>query len=390
MNYFLKKINICFILFFSIITNFIVIYANDDSLDLGLLSKSYILMEEDTGKILLEKNSHEQLPPASVTKIMTLLLIFEAIEDGKIKLEDNVIVSEYAASMGGSQVFLEPNETQTVKDMIKCIAIASANDASVAMAEYVGGSEENFVKMMNDKAKELGMNETNFLNACGLDKEGHLTSAFDIAIMSRELVKNYPEIKEYSTIWQDTIIHKTRNGESEFGLSNTNKLIKWYDKATGLKTGSTNKALYCLSGTAENDELKLIAVVMAAPDNNIRFSEVIKLFDYGFTNYNIESIGKKGDIVSEIPIYKGNRNTVTGIIDKDINIIAKKGNNINVKTEVEIPPGLTAPINQGEKIGEIIYKIDDKEETRCNIIADYSVDKINVFQMILKLFSLWC
>ena len=242
--------------------------------DLGLTSKSALLMEEDTGTILYEQNSHEALPPASVTKVMTLLLIYEGERDGKFEWTDTVQVSEHAASMGGSQVFLEEGETQTAADMTKSIAIASANDAAVAMAEFLAGSEEAFVQKMNERAKELGMEDTNFVNACGLDTEGHVSSAYDIALMSRELMENFPEIKEYTTTWQDSIIHKTRRGEETFGLTNTNKLIQWYDGATGLKTGSTGNALYCLSGTAERDGMGLIAVVMAAPDYKVRFREV--------------------------------------------------------------------------------------------------------------------
>ena len=241
--------------------------------DLGLTSKSALLMEEDTGTILYEQNSHEALPPASVTKVMTLLLIYEGERDGKFDWTDTVQVSEHAASMGGSQVFLEEGETQTAADMTKSIAIASANDAAVAMAEFLAGSEEAFVQKMNERAKELGMEDTNFVNACGLDTEGHVSSAYDIALMSRELMENFPEIKEYTTTWQDSIVHKTRRGEETFGLTNTNKLIQWYDGATGLKTGSTGNALYCLSGTAERDGMGLIAVVMAAPDYKVRFRE---------------------------------------------------------------------------------------------------------------------
>ncbi|MBQ7241750.1 MAG: D-alanyl-D-alanine carboxypeptidase, partial [Firmicutes bacterium] len=227
-----------------------------------LHSKSVILKEANTDTIIYETNSHEALPPASITKIMTLLLIYDACAEGRFKWDDPVTVSEHAASMGGSQVFLEPYETQTAADMTKCIAIASANDAAVAMAEFIGGSEEGFVAQMNEKAKELGMEDTHFVNACGLDADGHLSSAYDIALMSEELMSRYPEVKEYTTTWQDTITHNTKKGSTEFGLTNTNKLIKWYPYATGLKTGSTGKALCCLSGTAEKNGLSLVAVVM--------------------------------------------------------------------------------------------------------------------------------
>ncbi|WP_242956616.1 D-alanyl-D-alanine carboxypeptidase family protein [Tyzzerella sp. An114] len=385
----LKKTTAFFIAIILMLSNISCVFAEDNA-NLGLTSKSYVLMEESTGNVLVEGNSHEKLPPASVTKVMTLLLIFEALEQGKIKYDDMVTVSSHAASMGGSQVFLEEGETQTVKDMIKCISIASANDASVAMAEFLGGSEEGFVQMMNDRAKELGMNDTNFVNACGLDVDGHVTSAYDIAVMSRELIKNHPEIKEYSTTWQDTIVHKTRKGENEFGLTNTNKLIKQYSKATGLKTGSTGKALYCLSATAENENIKLIAVIMAAPDPTTRFNEAVKLLDYGFANYGIEQAGKKGDIVAEVPIYKGSEKTVRGKTAEDVSILIKKGEDAKIETKTETIPNITAPINEGDKIGEIVYIADGKEQGRCDIVAENSVDKINISEMMMRLLSIWC
>ena len=236
--------------------------AADSSDVLNLSAPSVLLMEASTGTILYEKNSHTVLRPASITKIMTLILIFDAIESGQISLEDTVTVSEYAASMGGSQVFLEPNETQTVDTMIKCISIASANDACVAMAEFICGSEAAFVEKMNERAKGLGMNDTTFVNCCGLDVDGHMTSAYDVALMSRELTTKYPQIHNYSTIWMDTITHVTRRGSEEFGLTNTNKLIRQYQYATGLKTGSTSLAKYCVSATAVKDGMELIAVVI--------------------------------------------------------------------------------------------------------------------------------
>lgn len=389
MNSLLKRSVAFFIVSILMFLNTVFVLA-DESTDLGLTSKSYILMEESTGEVLIESNSNEKLPPASVTKVMTLLLIFEAIDSGKISYDDMVTVSSHAASMGGSQVFLEEGETQTVKDMIKCISIASANDASVAMAEHIGGSEEGFVQMMNNRAKELGMNDTNFVNACGLDVDGHVTSAKDIAIMSRELMKNFPEIKEYTTTWQDTIIHKTRKGESEFGLTNTNKLIKQYSKATGLKTGSTSKALYCLSGTAENENIKLVAVVMGAPDPKTRFNEVVKLFDYGFANYGIENAGKKGDVVAEIPVYKGSERTITGKTSEDVNILVKKGEGAKIETKTELLPSVTAPVSEGDKLGEIIYIADGKEKARCDILAVKSIEKIKLGQMMERLISIWC
>ena len=237
---------------------------------------SAVLIEGSTGDIIYEKDKDKELVPASITKIMTLTLIFEALDNGKLTLETPVSVSEYAASMGGSQVFLEPNETQTVDTMIKCISIASANDAAVAMAEKIAGSEEAFVKKMNEKAVALGMKHTQFKNCTGLDdniESGHFSSAYDVALMSRELITKHPEISNYSTVWMDTIIHKTKKGETEFGLTNTNKLVRFYDGITGLKTGSTSKAKYCLSASARRDDMDLIAVIMAAPDHKKRFSK---------------------------------------------------------------------------------------------------------------------
>ena len=274
-----------------------------DNPELNITSASAVLMEGSTGAILYEKNKDEQRFPASITKIMTLVLIFEALDSGKIALTDKVSVSEHAASMGGSQVYLEPNETQTVEDMIKCITIASANDACVAMSEYIAGSETEFVNMMNQKAAELGMKNTKFMNCCGLDDtiaEGsHYSSAYDIALMSRELITKHPEISKYSTTWMDSIIHVTKKGETEFGLTNTNKLVRTYTGITGLKTGSTSKAKYCLSATANRNGMDLIAVVMAAPEPKTRFAEAASLMDYGFANCSMyEDDSKEMQIVN--------------------------------------------------------------------------------------------
>lgn len=252
-----------------------------------LSSEAVVLMEGSTGQVLYEKEATKQLRPASITKIMTLLLIFEAISDGRISLTDQVSVSEHAASMGGSQVFLEPNETQDVNTMIKCISIASANDASVAMAEFIAGTEEAFVERMNARAKELGMEHTHFVNCYGLDTDGHYSCALDVALMSRELIMNHPEISNYSTVWMDTFVHTTSRGRTEFGLTNTNKLIKSYQGITGLKTGSTGLAKYCLSATARRGDMNLIAVVMAAPDTKTRFREAAEVLNYGFANYQL-------------------------------------------------------------------------------------------------------
>lgn len=358
--------------------------------DLGLTSKSALLMEEDTGTILYEQNSHEALPPASVTKVMTLLLIYEGERDGKFEWTDTVQVSEHAASMGGSQVFLEEGETQTAADMTKSIAIASANDAAVAMAEFLAGSEEAFVQKMNERAKELGMEDTNFVNACGLDTEGHVSSAYDIALMSRELMENFPEIKEYTTTWQDSIVHKTRRGEETFGLTNTNKLIQWYDGATGLKTGSTGNALYCLSGTAERDGMGLIAVVMAAPDYKVRFREVMQLLDYGFANYAIEKGREKGYVMGEVPVEKGMTDTVEAVVAEEISVLVPKGKEAQWETRTELLPAVSAPVEAGTKVGELVYLRDGEEVGRVELTAGEDVAKANMDTMLRRMLAGWC
>lgn len=366
------------------------VYAEEQNF-LGLLSRSAIIMEAKTGNILFELNAKEKLPPASVTKVMTILLIYEAVEEGKIKWDDIVTVSEHAASMGGSQIFLEPMEQQTVKDLTKSIVIASANDAAVAMAEFIGGSEDSFVSMMNKRAKELGMQNTNFENACGLDKDtvDHYMSALDIAIVSRELMVNYPDVKDFTTKWQDTIIHKTKKGETEFGLTNTNKLLKWYNGVTGLKTGSTGKALYCLSGTAERDGLSLIAVVMGSPDPKVRFQEVMKMLDYGFANYQVIECDKKGKVMGQTNVYKGKEDIINGIIEEPVNFVIKKGSNSNISSSVEMLEGVRAPIEKGAKLGEAIYVYEGEEIGRASIVAEKDIEKANLNDIFRKLLIDW-
>ncbi len=361
------------------------VYAEPPAID----AKSYILMEASTGTILSENNSEDPLPPASVTKIMTLLLIYDSVNEGKIKWDDMVTVSEHAASMGGSQIFLEPNEQQSVETLTKSIAIASANDAAVAMAEFIAGSEEGFVAMMNEKAQELGMKNTTFVNACGLDAEGHKMSAKDIALMSRELITKYPDIKKYTTTWQDTITHTTSKGTTEFGLTNTNKLIKWYKNATGLKTGSTSEALYCLSGTAERDGMELIAVVMAAPDPKVRFQTTMKLLDYGFANYRLQSGKSAGEVVGKVPVYKGMLDYVDGAVASPVNIVTPKENKAELTSKTELVENINAPVKKGDKIGEIIYYTNNKEIARANIIANEDVEKANLTKNISRLLQFW-
>lgn len=362
-------------------------YAN--LTDLGLTAKSAILMDAATGSVVYEQNPDEALPPASVTKIMTLLLIYEAEADGKFQWTDMVSVSEHAAGMGGSQVYLEPFEQQTAKDMTKCVAIASANDAAVAMAEFVAGSEEGFVQQMNERAKELGMNNTHFVNACGLDAEGHLTTARDIAIMSRELITKHPEVTEYTTTWMDSIIHKTKRGESEFGLTNTNKLIQWYEGTTGLKTGSTGNALYCLSGTAEKNGLHLIGVVMAAPDPKVRFQEVMKLLDYGFANYASAQGLPAGETVGVLPVQKGMARTVDAVVETDVSAFVPKDQVSAIEKEVVLLPELSAPFEAGAKVGNVVYSVNGEEVARADVVTAAGVDKINFWEMAQRMLDVW-
>lgn len=342
---------------------------------LGITAPSAVLMEASTGTVVLEKNPHEKLPPASVTKIMTLLLIFDSLSQGKIRMEDSVTTSAYAASMGGSQVFLEEGETQSVETMIKCIAVASANDASVAMAEHIAGTESLFVDMMNQRAKELGMNDTQFVNCCGLDAEGHLTSAYDIALMSRELITKYPQIHTYSTIWMENITHTTRRGTEEFGLTNTNKLIRQYPYATGLKTGSTSQAKYCVSATAEKDGIELIAVVMAAPDPAGRFSDATALLNYGYAKCSLYQDLEEQPLVT-VPVRGGVQEEVRGEYDGTFSYLSTTGEDLTaVEKKWYAMEELEAPVEEGQEIGKLTYTLGGSEIGNIPILAAEAVEK---------------
>lgn len=331
-------------------------------------SPSVILMEASTGKTVYEKNADETLHPASITKIMTLILIFDALSENKITLEENVTVSEHAASMGGSQVFLEAGEKQTVNTMIKCISVASANDASVAMAEHIWGSEQTFVDKMNERAQGLGMSGTHFVNCCGLDTDGHMMTARDVAIMSRELITRYPQIHEYSGIWMDTITHSTRRGESEFGLSNTNKLIKQYEWATGL-------AKCCLSATAEKDGIELIAVVMAAPNSKTRFKDAITLLNYG---YGVVDIYRDNAWLSQekIVVHGGKSDSVTCRKNNEfVYVFTEDTDTDRIKCTEEYADGLDAPVYEGDVVGQMVYELDGNILGTVDIVAADTVEK---------------
>lgn len=334
-----------------------------------------ILTEASTGRVIYEKNADESLHPASITKIMTLLIIFDAVDDGSISPEDTVTVSEHAASMGGSQVFLEPGETQTVETMIKCIAIASANDACVAMAEHISGSEDAFVQSMNERAEALGMNNTHFVNCCGLDADGHMTTARDVAIMSRELITAHPAIHDYSCIWMDTITHVTRRGESEFVLNNTNKLLKQYEWATGLKTGSTSLAKFCLSATARRNDIELISVIMASPSGKTRVSDSIALLNYG---YGICSLYHDNNMpsIDVVPIKGGIRSDISVEYSSQMNyLFTDKYDASLIESHAEYLEDLEAPVQKGDVIGQLTYTYDGKFMDSIDIIASESIKK---------------
>ena len=350
---------------------------------LNLEAGSAILIEQNSGQILYGYNIHEKLHPASVTKVMSLLLIMEALDSGKITLETQIPCSSNAASMGGSQIWLDTTETLSVHEMLKAIAVVSANDCVVAMAEYLGGTEDGFVKMMNARAKELGMNDTTFKNCHGLDEAEHLTSSYDIALMSRELLTNHPEITEYTTIWMDSL----RGGQST--LSNTNKLVRNYPGCTGLKTGSTSLALFNLSASATRDDLSLIAVVMKAPTSALRFSNATSLLDYGFNNYSYKSFGSKGDVVKPVVITKGVSTEVNAIYEKSPSFLIKKGSESSITYELNLPNSIQAPIYQGQQLGTIKYSLNGNELQTVSLIAESSVEKIGLFNMSKHIFNNW-
>ena len=353
---------------------------------LTLSAPSVLLMEDKSGTIIYEKDANKQMPPASITKIMTLLLIFDALDAGKISLEDTVTVSEHAASMGGSQVFLEPGETQNVDTMIKCIAVASANDACVAMAEHIAGSEEEFVAKMNHRAKKLGMKNTTFVNCCGLDVDGHLTTAYDIALMSRELITKYPKIHDYSMIWMDTITHETKKGSKEFGLTNTNKLVRQYQYTTGLKTGSTEKAKFCVSATAKKDKTELIAVIMAAPDPKGRFQDAANLLNYGFAKCQFYSDPNTKKL-KPLTVKNGTKDAVNVRYETPFQFVDTKGSDLNsIKKEISLPKTVTAPVKKGDVLGKATYSLDGKVIGEVNIVSEQNVKKAGFSDYFKKLF----
>lgn len=341
------------------------------------------LIEQNSGLIIYDYNMHEKLRPASVTKIMSLLLIMEALDSGKIQLTDKIPCTEDAAKMGGSQIWLDVRETLTVEEMLKAICVVSANDCVVAMADYLEGSQDAFVKKMNQKAQELGMNDTTFKNCHGIDEDDHLTSAYDIAIMSRELLMNHPSITKYTTIWMDSL----RDGKSS--LVNTNKLVRNYNGCTGLKTGSTSIALYNLSASATRNNLSLIAVVLKAPTPAIRFSNAQKLLDYGFSNYTVTSFGKKGDVIKSVEIKKGTASSVDAILENDTEVLMSNGSSKDITQEIKLDDTFTAPILEGQKLGEVEFSINGNVVSTVNLVANKSSDKLSFGSIIKFVMNKW-
>lgn len=355
-------------------------------------SPSAILMEASTGQVIYEKNADEKRSPASITKIMTLILIFDALESGKIQMTDQVVTSAYAKSMGGSQVFLEEGEVQTVETLIKCIVVASGNDASVAMAEYIAGDEKTFVDMMNQRAQGLGMTATHFEDCCGLtESRTHVTSARDIAIMSRELINHYPQIHNYSTIWMDTITHVTKQGTKEFGLANTNKLLKMATnfQVTGLKTGSTSIAKYCLSATAEKDGVRLIAAIMAAPDYRVRFADANTLLNYGYANCRVYE-DKEPPILPMMAVENGVEEQVELQYGGIFSYLGLKGEDFSkMERNLVLESSLTAPVELGQKAGSLEYWLNGEKIGEISVLTAGSVKAASYRDYFKKMLRIW-
>lgn len=352
--------------------------TNDDFLNIQ--AHSALLMEQSTGTILYEKNAHTPMAPASVTKIMTILLVMESLAEGTHTREEQVTISANAAGMGGSQVYLKENETMSLWELLKCVVVVSGNDASVALAEYIAGSETLFVQKMNQRAKELGMVNTLFFNCTGLPQAGHTTTAYDIALMSQELMKNHPEIQELTTIWMDTI------REGDFGLSNTNRLIFDYNGATGLKTGSTDSALYCMSATASRDGTDFIAVILKAPTSSQRFTDAKTLLDYGFSNFYLEEIYSSTPI-PPINVLLGTQSYIQPICDQPHTLLRNKSNPQTITTEITLPSTVEAPIAKGQQLGTLDIYADDSLIIQIPISTSETVTRMNLWDIFHYLFS---
>jgi len=370
----------CFLTCFAFFSS-TALAASDQQVDMAPHATSAVLLEVDSGTILFDKNANEKLPPASITKIMTLLLIMESIERGELKLTDKVRTSEKAASMGGSQIFLQAGEEMTVEDMIKGISIASGNDASVAMAEHIGGTEEAFVAKMNERAKQLGMKNTHFVNSNGLPSPDHYSSAMDIAIMSRELLK-HDIITKYTGIYQDYL---RKDSANPFWLVNTNRLVRFYEGVDGLKTGYTSEAKYCLSATAKRNNMRVLAVVLGEPDTKTRNSEVASLFNYAFNHYQVFPIYKKGDVVQKLPVDKGKEPVVNIVTPQAVSLLTKKGETPEMyNKEIVVQPSVRAPLGKTSVVGHIFVKKDGKEVARVDLYPEKKIEKAGIWDILKR------
>lgn len=386
----------CFSLIFAFILIF-TIYTGDRSAEgavekketlekqFNVDAKSAILIENTSGKVIYEYNSHEKLPPASVTKVMTMLLTMEAVDSGKISLNDKVSISEYACTMGGTQLYLAPGEIRTVEELLKGVSIESANDAAVALAEYVEGSEEVFVNKMNERAQELGMKDTHFSNCNGLPIENHYTTAYDIALMSRELLK-HRKILDYTKIWMETI---SEGRKKPFTMVNKNRLVKFYTGCDGLKTGSTKEAKFCISATALKNNMRLIAVIMASPTRDIRNREVSKMLDYGFARYEVVKLADKNNEIGNVKVLKGKNTSVKAIPKDNFEVIVEKGNKKEISKDIKISKEIKAEVKKDDKLGEIIASRDGIEIGKMDIVAKNSVPKAGVCDLIGRSFKCW-
>ncbi|NMA89926.1 MAG: D-alanyl-D-alanine carboxypeptidase [Amphibacillus sp.] len=357
--------------------------AEESQPNLDLKGKSLILIEQDTGKVLYENNSDQPLPPASMTKMMTLLLVAESLEEGRVSINDTVIVSEHAASMGGSQIFLEPNEEMSVDDLLKAVAIASANDASVALAEYIYGSEQAFIQAMNDKVAELGLEQTHFQNTTGLPAEDHYSSAYDMAMIARELLK-YEFITDYTSIYEDYLRKGT---EDEFWLVNTNRLVKFYPGVDGLKTGFTQEAKYCLTATAKKDNMRLIAVVMGAESPKERNATISRLLDFGYAQFQLQQLYTTEQTITDMEIIKGEVNRIDVYPKENASILTKKGEDLSlIETKIEINDQIMAPIKKDEVVGSLEIYLNDQLIESVDLVAGSNVERANVWQLMADSF----
>lgn len=386
MNRFFK-ITLCYVICFI----FLLMTPMKASAMPEVEAPSYILMEASTGQIICEKDADQRRSPASITKIMTLLVIFDHLGTGRIRLDSEVMTSAYAKSMGGSQVFLEEGEIQTLETLIKCIAVASGNDASVAAAEFIAGSEAEFVALMNQRAEDMGLTNTHFEDCCGLsESDNHYTSARDVALMSKELITRYPQVLDYTKIWMEDITHETRQGSSLFTLSSTNKLLKMYEWTTGLKTGSTSKALYCLSATASKDNIDLIGVVMGSPSNKTRFRDAMALLDYG---YSVSALYEDPNTekLPALPIKGGVLDEAALVYKEPFRYLDIQGSDLGrIEKTISLPESADAPVKRGDALGEAVYTMDGKRIGSVSILSDVTIEKAGYKDYLIKVWKLFC